>query len=184
MVNQARHAHGSAARRARVVSHEPASSENRVESSRVTSLLANILHREVIARLADGPTFERGRRYHEEARVHGLIRRAGSLSAVVHGTAIYAVRIWVKDEALAYSCTCPIGQDGAFCKHAVAVALTWVETALSAPPPAPGESAILREIRARLDRVERADLVEMVVDEAGRNPRLLERLARDLLPRS
>jgi hypothetical protein len=33
------------------------------------------------------------------------------------------------DVALEYACDCPVGEDGDFCKHAVAVALSWLENA-------------------------------------------------------
>ena len=35
----------------------------------------------------------------------------------------YTCRIWLRDEGVAYECTCPIGVKRQFCKHAVAIAL-------------------------------------------------------------
>ncbi len=93
-----------------------------------TSPFANILHRDAMLALVGARTFERGEAYFREGRVSGLARQASSLSAVVRGGAEYRVRVWVKDDALAYACTCPAGADGAFCKHAVAVGLAWVES--------------------------------------------------------
>jgi len=49
----------------------------------------------------------------------------GRLTATVRGTMPYTVAIWVEGtRRAAYSCTCPQGDDGRFCKHAAAVALT------------------------------------------------------------
>lgn len=92
-----------------------------------SSPFANILHRDAMLALVGARTFERGEAYFREGRVADLARQASSLSAVVRGGAEYRVRVWVKDDGLAYSCTCPAGADGAFCKHAVAVGLAWVE---------------------------------------------------------
>jgi uncharacterized Zn finger protein len=87
---------------------------------------ANILHKDVIVELAGSASFERGRRYFEEKRVASLARREGALFASVRGTETYAVKIWVHLESLAYSCSCPQGQEKAFCKHAVATSLAWL----------------------------------------------------------
>lgn len=45
--------------------------------------------------------------------------------ATVRGTRDYRVTLWVEDGDLASSCTCPVGGDGLFCKHCVAVALAY-----------------------------------------------------------
>src|SRR5688500_5539759 len=98
----------------------------------VSSPFANILHREAIRRLVDDRTFERGVDYHAQGRVSALARHEAALSARVRGTSEYRVRLWVKEEGLAYSCSCPMGADGAFCKHGVAVGLAWLAQAASA----------------------------------------------------
>jgi uncharacterized Zn finger protein len=50
--------------------------------------------------------------------------------ASVQGTQRYRVRLAVGSGAeLDYECDCPVGDDGSFCKHAVAVALSWLENA-------------------------------------------------------
>jgi uncharacterized Zn finger protein len=45
------------------------------------------------------------------------------LTAQVRGTTVYEVRFWRKGQELQTACTCPFAREGAFCKHAVAVAL-------------------------------------------------------------
>lgn len=94
-----------------------------LESPSVASPIANILHHETIQRLSGDGAFARGKKYFLEGRVEELTRRDGAVHAKVRGTESYAVRIWMRDESLAYSCSCPQGQEQAFCKHAVAVAL-------------------------------------------------------------
>lgn len=90
--------------------------------------MASILHQETIRRLSGDGAFDRGKKYFDEGRVTNVERKEGSVHAKVRGTeeSPYAVRIWMKDESLAYACSCPMGQDQAFCKHAVAVALASV----------------------------------------------------------
>lgn len=88
--------------------------------------IANILHQDTIRRLSTDGAFERGKAYFQEGRVVELARKDGSVVAKVKGTESYAVRIWMHEDSLAYSCSCPMGQERWFCKHAVAVALAFV----------------------------------------------------------
>lgn len=130
---------------------------------------ANILHQDTIRALAGDRTFARGQAYHREGRVTDLHRQAAALTAKVRGESAYDVRLWVKDDALAYHCSCPLGQEQTFCKHAVAVALAWLATPvarLSSGDP----------VAAALDTIPRAALVELLLEEAETNPRLRERI--------
>ena len=88
--------------------------------------IANILHQETIRRLSGDGAFERGKAYFQDGRVVDIQRKEGTVFAKVRGTETYDVRIWMKDESLAYACVCPQGQEQAFCKHAVAVALAFL----------------------------------------------------------
>lgn len=95
---------------------------------------ASILHRDTIEKLADGRSLARGRGYFEQGRVKALARDGASLSGVVAGTSSYAVRLWVRDSSLAYSCSCPRGEEGDFCKHCVALSLAWLSEAAKVAP--------------------------------------------------
>lgn len=94
---------------------------------------ASILHRDAIQKLADDRSYARGRDYFEKGRVKALARHKASLTGVVEGEAAYAVRVWVKETGLAYSCSCPRGEEGDFCKHCVALSLAWLAQAASKP---------------------------------------------------
>jgi uncharacterized Zn finger protein len=87
---------------------------------------AHVLHDEMIAKLARGAAFERGRAYFADRRVQRLSCAAGRLLGQVVGTASYEVSIWVTGDRLGYACSCPAGREGDFCKHCVAIALAWV----------------------------------------------------------
>jgi uncharacterized Zn finger protein len=88
---------------------------------------AHILHDATIAKLANGFALERGKRYARERRVRDLACAGARLDAEVVGGELYRVSIWVSNNRLGYVCSCPQGADGNFCKHCVAVAVTWVE---------------------------------------------------------
>ena len=76
--------------------------------------------------------FDRGAKCFAEKRVQEVAASGGELRGRVRptesGRAPYSVRIWVRDEGLAYECTCPIGVKQQFCKHTVAIALAHLET--------------------------------------------------------
>jgi uncharacterized Zn finger protein len=93
--------------------------------------IANILHRETIAVIVGSRTFERGERCFSAKRVQRVEATRGELRGIVtpteSGRSPYVVRIWVRDEGLAYECTCPIGVKQQFCKHTVAIALAHLD---------------------------------------------------------
>jgi hypothetical protein len=83
-----------------------------------------------IESLANTRTFAKGKAYFHWGAVSRLEARGGVLRANVRGTHRYSVELGVGDDGeLTYECDCPVGEDGIFCKHAVAVALSWLENA-------------------------------------------------------
>lgn len=82
-----------------------------------------IFSRRELQSLSTGRTFERGRTYSFDGHVRQLRVTEDEVSATVDGTEAYQVRLSAVNGAAEWNCTCPIGQDGEFCKHAVAVAL-------------------------------------------------------------
>jgi tryptophan 2,3-dioxygenase len=48
------------------------------------------------------------------------------IRAQVQGTSMYITELVLRDQGLHSDCTCPHGEDGNFCKHQVALALTWL----------------------------------------------------------
>lgn len=102
---------------------------------------ASILHQDTIRRLSGDGAFERGKAYAAQGRVTDIVRKEGAVTAKVRGSEPYAVRIWMHEGSLAYACNCPQGQEQAFCKHAVALALTFVGSSGFTPPAPPVEEA-------------------------------------------
>jgi uncharacterized Zn finger protein len=58
------------------------------------------------------------------------------------------VRLWAED-GLVFSCDCPLGLDGEFCKHCVAAGLAWLEGDFSGH--APGGSAAMDDVQTYLE---------------------------------
>jgi uncharacterized Zn finger protein len=79
-----------------------------------------------LKRLAGERFYERGYKYFTEGAVVRLACKGESILAQVQGTYEYRVRIWIEEKALQFSCDCPVGMDGEFCKHCVATGLTWL----------------------------------------------------------
>jgi uncharacterized Zn finger protein len=81
-----------------------------------------------VAVLADQRTYRRGLAYLREGRVTDVDHRGGRLTANVTGSEAYLVELWFGASGLEHRCTCPVGTDGGFCKHLVAVALAVAPT--------------------------------------------------------
>ncbi len=135
--------------------------------------VANILHRDTIAMLAGNRTFGRGQECFTTGRVLGVESAPGELAGIVKpqetGRAPYEVRIWVRDDGLAFECTCPIGSSRQFCKHTVAVTLAHLEKERRR---AEAEVAQLKEqllgvsLKALLDGLVREARADSAVHEA------------------
>jgi uncharacterized Zn finger protein len=136
--------------------------------------IASILHRDTIAVIVGTKTFERGQAC--QARVLRVEATTGELRGSVRPTeshrANYAVRIWVREEGVAYECTCPIGVKLQFCKHAVAIALAHLEKER-----AEAESG-LAILRQALVTIRPTALVDGLLRLARRDPVLADSLKR------
>jgi uncharacterized Zn finger protein len=138
----------------------------------VSDLVEN-LTREVMLELAGETYFERGEGYYHGGHVYDLVEHGGVIVAKVAGTEDYRVRLWAED-GLAYSCDCPLGLDGEFCKHCVAAGLAWLEGDNSED--APGGSATMDDVRTYLEDQDKDLLVRIVLKQAMEDEGLRERL--------
>ena len=137
------------------------------------SALRENLTRDAMLELAGETYFERGEGYHRGGHVHDLVEHAGVVVAKVAGTEDYRVRLWVED-GLDFSCNCPLGVDGEFCKHCVAAGLAWLEGDFSER--APGGSATMDDVQAYLEEQDKDLLVRIVMQQAMDDEGLRERL--------
>jgi hypothetical protein len=132
----------------------------------------------VIRRLAGAQSYQRGLDYFSHGHVESLEDRDGSVRAVVRGNQDYTVALAADDGVLDYSCDCPVGTDGAFCKHCVAVALAWLNRATGPARSGRGKAkeVTLADAGKILQAVDKDTLVRMLLDWAKDNDRLHERL--------
>jgi uncharacterized Zn finger protein len=141
------------------------------------SALNNLSVRE-IRQFAGERFFARGEKYFDEGRVHGMTEYRGQVAAKVAGTEDYRVKLWAERAHLNYSCSCPVGDDGEFCKHCVAVALAWIEESRGKDKGGKSKksAATLEDVRAFLEQQDKGKLVEMLLNEALESDSLRERL--------
>jgi len=125
-----------------------------------------------VAGFASTPSYERGLTYLEAGRVGPLRASAERVGATVQGSEDYLVELRAKGGKLRFSCSCPVGREGAFCKHCVAVALAWQREHDAAPT--------LDDARAYLQTLPQSELVELLIEHAHDD----EVLARKLLLRT
>lgn len=131
--------------------------------------IAKLITRASLARLAGEKSFARGVGYFESGAVMDLVKTRSTISARVLGSEEYRVVLRPDRAALAWSCTCPLGEEGSFCKHAVATGLAWLKR-----PEQGGDD--LAEIHAHLRSESRESLVEILVEQATYDPELRARL--------
>jgi len=141
------------------------------------SLLSALLDRGALRRAAGARSFERGEDYFTSGQVGALAEHRGTITAKVVGTRPYRVKLWAERNEVRYSCTCPVGQDGAFCKHCVAAGLAWLDqgqpkTAKKSSRPA----VTMDDARAWLAEQDKDALVDMLMDQAMDDDRLRQRL--------
>lgn len=82
---------------------------------------------ERLSSLAGARVFARGKAYRESQAVLECVICRNGVEAWVMGGALYRVSLWSEPGRLYWQCNCPIGGQGNFCKHAVAVGLAWLE---------------------------------------------------------
>jgi uncharacterized Zn finger protein len=136
-----------------------------------------------IRRWAGARSYARGERYLHENRVSALSTREGRITATVEGTYPYRVALWEDGDTIDYRCDCPVGLDGDFCKHCVAVALAWQEQqAIDAssgnrnPPKDRQTSLTMKDVHAWLLSQTKETLADMLVEAGAEDEHLNHRL--------
>ncbi|MBB3260892.1 putative Zn finger protein [Paraburkholderia bannensis] len=147
--------------------------------------LSEVLTLAEVQSLADTKTFVRGKPYFHDGAVSRLDERDESVRATVHGTHRYRVELAVDNGELVYDGNYPVGDDGVIFKHAVAVALSWLENygeeVFHADEPAPGKPRKKRKtyeevIRGYLATLGRDALQELLMDAVEQDVALRDKL--------
>lgn len=132
-----------------------------------------------LRRLAGPRSFERGEDYFERGYVGKLAEYQGRITASVQGTQRYGVKLWVDGGRLHHDCTCPVGDEGAFCKHCVAVGLTWLaehERPTKGQDKPKRRPLTLDDVRSYLASLSAETLADMLMEQALENERFRDHL--------
>jgi hypothetical protein len=132
-----------------------------------------------LKRMASDRSFARGEGYFKDGRVHSLATYEGAATAIVRGQEDYCVTLRPTKREIRYSCDCPIGLEGEFCKHLVAAGLAWIDSDAEGK----GQTGKKRkrattedDLCAFLEAQEKDTLVAMLARAAMENRDLRERL--------
>lgn len=141
------------------------------------SQLAALLDRKTLRRLAGASSFARGEDYFGGGHVRSLDEHSGAVVAKVQGSAAYEVKLWAEGNELGYSCSCPRGDDGEFCKHCVAVGLaTMAGKTKPSAPRQPKPKITLDDVREYLAGENKSVLVDLLMERAVWDDALREQL--------
>lgn len=144
----------------------------------VKKRLDDLITEGALRTLAGDRAFARGAAYFESGAVADLVDTGKAIKARVIGSDEYEVRLWPDRGVLDYSCTCPVGDDGDFCKHAVAAGLAWLaqrEDGETAAASYTGKSQH-DALHAHLARQDKEALIAFVMEQAEDDPVLRSRL--------
>lgn len=145
-----------------------------------------------LRKLTDARSWERGLGYHQNGNVLSLFQDKDTIVGKVSGTRNYNVKLWLKDGQLDGTCNCPMGQAAVFCKHCVAVGLTYLQGGVDSAPAdssgrknrKPRPAITLEDVREYLSQQQTDTLVEIIVDQMMEDDRLRERLIIETARRS
>ena len=132
-----------------------------------------------LRRMAGARSFERGEDYFANGQVGSLAEHEGTITTKVQGARSYRVKLWIEDGEVGYSCTCPMGIDGVFCKHCVAVGLAWLDHGRPGKTPSKKASraaVTMNDIREYLLGQDKKALVDMIMGRTMDDDRLRRQL--------
>ena len=124
--------------------------------------------------LADDGSLARGTDYARRGRVHVVSSSPRHVTAEVRGSTTYDVTLESRD----WSCTCPVGVTGAFCKHLVATALAASEADSEPELDAPGGPDPLEELAGWLAGLDRDGLRSVLEELDTHQPDAVDELDR------
>lgn len=140
------------------------------------SLIYTFLSSVDLSLLCDERTLGRGTDYYRRGHVVDLVIDGERADATVIGQQHYRVTLCLEERPhIEHRCSCPMGRDGWFCKHCIAVVLA-VRSAKVSQAKERTEQITLDDIRMWLKHQEIGTLVELVIEQARENGTLRKRL--------
>lgn len=148
--------------------------------------VTNVFDVSMVMGLAGPRAYGRGTAYRSDGRVEPHEGDGDRVQATVRGSMPYAVELWMDDGEPQWSCTCPAAEDGSFCKHCVAVALSMTDEepattfrALVQDGSSTAEPPVDQDLTGYITRLDRDRLAELVMAQVGTDWRLKERLSAE-----
>jgi uncharacterized Zn finger protein len=141
--------------------------------------LRSLLSQDTVLELAGPAAVARGAAYQRDGRVELASVDQDRVEAVVRGSLPYTVKLSARGGSLRWSCTCPVGDDGAFCKHCVAAALSLGGATNPAPERRKSRSKLPNDdvdLHAFLQTLHDQELVDLLLEQVEQDWRLRERL--------
>jgi uncharacterized Zn finger protein len=94
-----------------------------------TETLEQQITKRALLALAGKTIFERGEEYAAIGTVTSLRMIRNTIIGTVSGSSFddYKIVLTPGPRSLDYECSCPMGEEGGFCKHVVATGLVWLE---------------------------------------------------------
>ena len=130
---------------------------------------------------AGSRSYSRGEDYFQRGAVHHLYCDGEQLTADVHGTHVYRARIINDDGRLDGECSCPVGRDGSFCKHLVALGLTYLNRQKNAPAE---KNKSVFSWKDFLKKCDKDELIKIILEMSPNNSDVIERYRMANLPTS
>jgi uncharacterized Zn finger protein len=145
------------------------------------SVLSQAITDAVVRRLAGPQAYRRGLDYFRSGHVTSLEHTKDDyIRAIVRGAENYAVNLTADEGVLDYSCDCPMGSDGSFCKHCVATSLAWLDAKnpqeTKSKKPSKAKKITVAEAAKLLQEEEKDAIISLLVMWAKDDSKLRERL--------
>jgi uncharacterized Zn finger protein len=153
----------------------------------MTATIKSIISTEDDIRGFAGDTYyQRGLDYYRGGRVEKLLETDNKVKAIVTGTDIYGVTFGMHGRRFDYDCSCPLGEEGEFCKHLVAASLQWLKqqkpatkktaakkkTSNTSKSKTPKKPDPIKTIKAHLSNCGKEQLIDLLIEQAIEDPGL------------
>lgn len=139
--------------------------------------IAELLTPSSLRSAAGSRSYSRGEDYFASGAVHHLYCDGVQLTGDVSGTRVYRTAMTVVKNELDGRCTCPMGRDGAFCKHLVALGLAYLQANKKSET---NKSAF--HWKVFLKSCEREELIKIILEMSPNNTDVIERYRMANLP--
>lgn len=131
--------------------------------------------RSEVESLAAPRSFIRGLAYQGQGRVEIRFQDPDRVTALVRGSMPYEVELG-RGAQPSWSCSCPVGEEGEFCKHCVAVGLEVAGAERDPKRPRRTSGGKQPDLRTYVAGLDHDELVGLVLEQAESDWRLRERL--------